>query len=55
MKTYTVELIEDGDDLILPFPQEVLDTLGWKEDDILTWEIQNDTRKVILSKKDTND
>ena len=28
-----VTLEEDGDDLTLPFPDEILEQLGWKEGD----------------------
>lgn len=50
MKTFEVELIEDGEDLILPLPQEVLDSLGVKEGDIVNWSVQEDG-SVFLTKK----
>jgi len=37
MKKYTVELIEEGDDLVLPLPEEIMTELGWNMDDILIW------------------
>jgi hypothetical protein len=37
MKTYTVELIEDGQDLVLPLPEEIMTELGWHTDDVLVW------------------
>ena len=37
MSKWTVELIEDGEDLILPMPQEVLDHLDVQEGDVLQW------------------
>ena len=40
MKTsWTVELQEDPEtgDCILEFPPEMLDQVGWKEGDTLTW------------------
>ncbi|MFX0209629.1 MAG: AbrB/MazE/SpoVT family DNA-binding domain-containing protein [Candidatus Hodarchaeota archaeon] len=41
--SYYIELIEDENgDLILPIPEEVIETLGWKEDDLLTWDIKGD-------------
>jgi len=55
MKKYTVELIEDGEDLVLPLPEEIMTELGWKIDDILKWKIQENTQQVILSKKDTDE
>lgn len=36
-KTWTIELEEDGDDIILPLPQEVLDHLDLQEGDVLKW------------------
>jgi hypothetical protein len=35
---WVVELIEDGEDLILQFPEEVIEITGWKEGDELLWE-----------------
>jgi hypothetical protein len=34
---YTVIVEEDGDDLILPLPSELLDELGWHTGDTLEW------------------
>lgn len=34
---WTAILEEDGDDLILPLPQELLEELDWKVGDTLTW------------------
>lgn len=45
----TVELIEDGEDLILPLPQEVLDHLDAKEGDVLKW-IDNGDGSWTLAK-----
>ena len=36
-QTWTVQLEEDGDDIVLPLPQEVLDHLDVKEGDVLKW------------------
>lgn len=38
-KTYTVTLEEDAEtgELILPFTNEMLDQVGWKEGDVLEW------------------
>lgn len=52
MTTYTVELLEDGDDLMLPFPDEVLEKAGWKEGDILDWK-DNGNGSFSLTKKET--
>ena len=34
---YTVVVEQDGDDLILPLPPELLDELGWHTGDTLEW------------------
>jgi antitoxin component of MazEF toxin-antitoxin module len=55
MATVILEEADDGTgDLIMPLPQDMLDTLGWKEGDTLTWTIKTNG-SIILSKKDTND
>lgn len=36
--SWTVELQEDGEDLILQFTDEMLQTTGWKVGDELLWE-----------------
>jgi bifunctional DNA-binding transcriptional regulator/antitoxin component of YhaV-PrlF toxin-antitoxin module len=39
--SYYIELTEDENgDLIFPIPEEVIETLCWKEDDLLTWDIK---------------
>lgn len=41
--SYYVELEEDGNgDLILPLPEEVIETLGWETNDLLTWDLKGD-------------
>ena len=35
---WIVELIEDGEDLILPFTDEILEATGWQVGDTLLWE-----------------
>ena len=46
---WTVELIEDGEDMILPLPQEVLDHLDAQEGDVLKW-LDNGDGSVTLTK-----
>lgn len=50
MSSFTVALIEDGDDVILPLPQEVLDSLSLKDGDTVIWSVQEDG-SVFLTKK----
>ena len=46
---YTVTLVEDGDDLILPIPEEILRSLRWNTNDVLEWDLQLDNT-IILRK-----
>jgi hypothetical protein len=52
-KKYTVALEEDPTtgDLILPFTDEMLDQVGWKEGDTIEW-INNENGSYSLVKKD---
>lgn len=40
--SHTVELIEDGEDLILPIPDEILKALDLEEGDVLKWKDNGD-------------
>lgn len=51
--SWTITLEEDGEDLILPFPPDLLEQMGWKEGDVLKWDVQEGGR-VFLSKKDND-
>ena len=46
-----VELVEDGEDLILPLDNEIFDELGWQVGDTLDWSDNGDgswtLRKVV--------
>ena len=50
--TYTVILDEDGDDVILPIPDEVMDSLGWNDGDMLEWLVNEEDNTVIIRKVD---
>jgi hypothetical protein len=55
MKSYTVILEEDPEtgDLILPFPEDMLEEVGWKEGDTLDWEDNKDGTFSITKKEVT--
>ena len=56
-KTWTVTLEEDPEtgDLILPFSDEMLADVGWKEGDVLEWiDNQNGTWSLIKQKDKTD-
>jgi len=44
MTTWTITVEEDPEtgDLLLPFPEDFLETAGWKEGDTLNWEDNGD-------------
>lgn len=48
--SYTVTVEEDGDDIILPIPEEILKTMDWNEGDTLEWDVNNDV--ITLRKID---
>ena len=50
LKSWTVTLIEDGEDLIMPLPPEALAELGWQPGDTLEW-IDNGDQTWILERK----
>jgi len=41
--SYYVELEEDANgNLFLPLPEEVIETLGWEMNTLLTWDLKGD-------------
>ena len=51
--SYTVTLEEDGEDCILPLPEELLDQLGWEDGDMLDWVVNTDENTITITKVDT--
>lgn len=47
--SFTVTLDEDGDDLIMPIPEQILQKLDWNEGDELEW-IPQDNNTFIIKK-----
>jgi hypothetical protein len=45
-----ITLEEDGDDCILPLPDEILNELDWQEGDMLEW-IVNDDNTITIRKE----
>lgn len=54
MKSWTVTIEEDPEtgELLLPFNEEILSDLGWKEGDILDWVDNKDGSWSLVKKKD---
>ncbi len=51
MKLMTeVQYDESSDELILPIPDEILDSLGWDIGDVLQWEYNDDS--ILLKRAD---
>jgi bifunctional DNA-binding transcriptional regulator/antitoxin component of YhaV-PrlF toxin-antitoxin module len=50
----TVEEDPETGELMLPFSDEMLSSLGWKEGDTLTWTIKTNG-SIILSKREDDD
>lgn len=47
--SYILEVQEDDNgDLFITFPDEIIEELGWQEDDILEWNLKGEG--IILSK-----
>lgn len=52
--SYTIPLEQDGDDLVLPFPDEMLESVGWQVGDTLVWS-DNEDGSWTLTKVETNE
>lgn len=49
IKMYQVEVLEQDNDLVIEFPEEIVEEQGWLVGDTLEWIIHDDY--VILRKK----
>jgi bifunctional DNA-binding transcriptional regulator/antitoxin component of YhaV-PrlF toxin-antitoxin module len=49
--TLTIEQDPDTGDLVLPFTNEILAELGWKEGDVLDWVDNQDGSWSLVKKK----
>ena len=56
MKTYTANVEEDPEtkELVLVFPDEVMEEVGWKPGDTIQW-IDNKNGTWTLTRKESND
>jgi hypothetical protein len=53
-KTFTVTLEQDGEELVLPLPTEILNQMGWDIGDVLEWS-DNFDGTFSITKKDDDD
>lgn len=44
---YEVISQEDGDDILLPIPQVLLDQMGWKEGDTIDFALDEEGRYIL--------
>jgi hypothetical protein len=54
-KSYTLSVEEDPEDpesLLLNFPDEILESVGWKIGDVLVWNIEDDDTIILKKKND---
>lgn len=50
-KSWTVTVEQDGEDLILPLPEDMLKEVGWITGDVLQWHDNNDGTWSIMKKQ----
>jgi len=50
-KQYSIYLEEDGDNLILPLPDDLLADAGWAAGDVIVWDIRPDGT-ILLTKRE---
>jgi len=53
--TWIISLEEDPEtgDLVMPLPEELLNSQGWKIGDTLVWDVDEKTQTATLTKKDS--
>jgi len=47
-QTYTAEVIEENGELMLVFPPNMLEKLGWAEGDTIVWDSAEDGSYLIV-------
>lgn len=54
MQSWTITLEEDPEtgDLVLPFTDEILQTVGWKEGDVVEWIDNKDGTWTLVKQAD---
>lgn len=50
IKTYTARVAEENGELMLVFPPEMLEELGWQEGDNIVWDVRDDA--IVVKKAD---
>lgn len=52
-KVFTIQVQEEDNDLVIEFPEEIMETTGWKKGDNLEW-IIHDTYVILRKKPNEN-
>ena len=50
MMVWTAYVKQEGDDLIVPLPEEAIEQLGWKVGDVIVWDVKEDGRVFLKLK-----
>ena len=48
---WTVTVLADGEDLILPLPEDMLQAVGWGPGDVLQWVCKDDQTWILQRKE----
>ena len=51
-QNWTVKLIEEDGELLLPFPEDVIKVLDWEEGTVVCWEITTNGLSLKKMEKD---
>lgn len=46
LTSYVTTVLEDGDDLVITFPDSLMEDMGWKPGDVLEWTIQDNKATI---------
>jgi bifunctional DNA-binding transcriptional regulator/antitoxin component of YhaV-PrlF toxin-antitoxin module len=50
VKVYQGEVVEDNGELMLQFPPEMIEELGWSPGDTIVWDVSDDDAKIVVRK-----
>lgn len=47
---WVTKVVQEGEDMIVLFPPELMDRLSWKEGDMVAWVISDDKQSFYIKK-----
>lgn len=47
---YVTTVLEEGDDLVITFPDSLMEDMGWKSGDVLEWSIKDGQAFITKAK-----